>query len=95
MLEIPFELQVLIAAAVTYLVTEGEKVVGGWFGKDLGGVFAGFAAAITGAVVLFFNTWLALIPPEYVPTVQAVFALLVALLAAFGIHRKLKNGKFG
>lgn len=87
---IPDELKVVIVGALTFLVTEGLKVVGSWFGRDLSGSAAGIAALLSGAVLLFADSLLALVPAEYAATVGAIFALAVTLLSSFGIHKKSK-----
>lgn len=88
---LPNELKALLLVVVTGLVTEGLKVVGGWFGKDLSGWAAGLAAGITGVIILFSENLLSLIPAEYEGIAQAVLNFLVILLGAFGLHRQFKR----
>lgn len=80
----------ILASAIAFLVTEGLKVVGGWFKADLSGVSAGIAASLTAAIVMFAESLLALVPVEYQDSVAAFFGLLVALLGAFGVHKQMK-----
>lgn len=88
---LPDPIKLLIAAVIAYLVTEGEKVIGQWFGKDLSGVFAGFAAILTTSIIVFAESLLGLVDEQYRATVEAVFGLLVALLGAFGVHKMIKR----
>lgn len=88
---LPNELKLLLASAVAFLVTEGLKVVGGWFKADLSGAAAGIAAAATTAVIIFAESLLALVPDQYRASVNALFGLLIALLGAFGVHSQLKK----
>ena len=83
---LPDEIKLLLAAGMVFFVTEGLKVVGSWFGKDLTGLAAGVAAALTGAIVVFSNGLLAQVPAEYQQIVVAVFSLIGLLLGAFGVH---------
>lgn len=87
---LPEALKLLLASGVAFLVTEGLKVVGGWLKADLSGAAAAIAAALTTAIVVFIESLLALVPEQYREAVGAIFALLIALLGAFGIHRQLK-----
>jgi hypothetical protein len=88
---LPNELKIVIGTLVMYLVTEGLKVVSGWFGKDLSGWGAGLAAALTGLVVVFAENLLTLVPAEYEQIAQAVLSALVVLLGGFGLHRFAKR----
>ena len=87
---LPNELKFVLASFVTFLVTEGLKVVGKWFNADLSGASAGIAAGLTGAAVLFADSLLALVPVAYQGTVAAIFGLVIALLGAFGVHAQFK-----
>ena len=87
---LPEALRLLLSSGIAFLVTEGLKVVGKWFHADLSGVSAAIAAALTTALVVFIEALLGLVPEEYREAVQAVFALVIALLGAFGLHRQLK-----
>jgi len=88
---LPDELKLALTSLVTFAVTEGLKVVSGWFGWDLSGIAAGIAAALTGAILLFADGLLASVPEQYKPTVTAILGLIVALLGAFGIHAQFKK----
>lgn len=93
MLEIPAELVALISAGVIFLVTEGLKTVGAWLKVDISGVGSVIAAAFSTAVIAFLNGLLGTVPVEYAETVRVALLLLVSILGAFGIHRRLAAAK--
>ena len=94
--ELPPELQAMLIAlvggAASYVVTNGVIEVGKWFGKDFGVVAKRIAAVASTAAIAFsldlINIALVSIPPEYAALTSSVFGLLIAFLAASGIHRK-------
>lgn len=96
MIELPLELQTmliaLIAGAVAYVVTNGIVELGKWFGKDFGVIAKRISAVASTAAVAFsldlVNIALVSIPPEYADITSGIFALLIAFLAATGIHKK-------
>ena len=91
MLEVSPNLQLLLLAAVTFLVTEGLKALGGVFKLDLSGAAAAITAAVVGLVLLVANGFLGQIPPEYAETVRVVMDLIVAIFGAFGLHKTVKR----
>ena len=91
MVQLPIELQALIAAGVIFLVTEGLKDVGGWFHVDLSGLAAGIAATLVAVVVAFLNGLLGQLPAQYAQQVTLALALLVSILGAFGVHSVRKQ----
>lgn len=88
---IPDVLQGLFAAGVLYLVTEGLKVVGSWFGKDLSGSASAISSALVAAIMVFANQLLALIPEAYAPVVEQALSLVVLILTASGLFRTVKK----
>ena len=86
MLQLPVELQAVIAAGLVFVVTEGLKVVSGWIGQDLSGFGAAIAAALVTVIVAMLNGWLSLVPAQYAETVAIALTLLVSILGAFGVH---------
>ena len=94
LIQVPVELQALLVVALTYLVTEGLKIVSGWFHGDLSGAASVIAAGLVAAVLGFANALLALIPPEFEPIANAVMQLLIVLLSAMGVHRTLRRSKY-
>ena len=94
-MELPYELQALLAAGVAYLVTNGLKSLSELVGKDISGIGSVITASLVGAVVVFANSLLSAIPAEAQQSVQAAFGLAVALLGAFGLHRAVKGSPKG
>lgn len=88
---LPNDMKVVILIFITFAVTEGLKIVSGWIGRDLSGTGSAIAAALTSAVIVFSEALLALIPVAYQPITSSIFSLLIALLAAFGVHAQLKK----
>ena len=91
MVKLPPELESLIFAGVVFLVTEGLKVVSGWFGFDLTKAAAAIAAGIVAAIVALLNGLLGVIPVEFSSVAQSIFSLVIVVLGAFGIHRQFKR----
>lgn len=89
LIQLPTELQAILAGAIGALVTEGLKALGNLFHIDLSGKAAAVTAAIVTALVFFANALLAKIPAEYEGLASSIFMLLVAALGAFGVHRQL------
>lgn len=94
-MELPIEIQMLIAAGVAFLVTQGLKSISEFIGFDISGIGSMITAALVSAVIVFANALLGAVPPEAQQTVQAIFGLLVALLGAFGIHKTVKRPAAG
>ena len=91
MLELSPELQALLIAGVTFLVTEGLKALGGLLKIDVSGAGSVVVAALVGVLLLLVNGWLALIPPEYNEIARSVMSLLVVVLSSFGVHKTVKR----
>jgi F0F1-type ATP synthase assembly protein I len=90
-MQLPNELQVILAAAIAFLITQGLKSISERFGLDLSGSAAVLTASAVTFVTVFANSLLAFIPPEAQPIISAIFGLLVALFGAFGLHRTLSK----
>lgn len=88
MFELPNEIVVLIAAGIGFLVTNGLKAL--FPGVDISGVSAKVTAAAVTAVVALANWGLSFLPVEYREPAAAAFALIIAILSAYGIHYSLK-----
>lgn len=93
MIELDPQLQALIIAGLTWLVTEGLKSLSGALGIDLSGAKTAVVAALVALVLAGVNGLLGLIPAQYHQVAQVIMTLLVAILGAFGIHNQAK--KFG
>lgn len=89
--ELPLELQALIAAGIGFLVTAGLKSLSALLKADI----SGWASVITGGLVTsavyFFNALLSAVPTAAQPSVAIALTLLVSILSAFGIARTVKK----
>ena len=94
-MELPVEIQLLVSAAIAFLVTQGLKSLSNLIGFDLTGASAVVTASVVGSIVVFSNAWLGTVPAELLPAVEAGFAFVLALLSAFGIHRTTKHQAVG
>lgn len=91
LIELPLELQSWVAVGFVFIVTEGLKVVSGWFGKDLSRSATVIAAGLVAAFVAFANVLLTMVPLNLEPLVNGLFQFIVVLLSAFGVHRQFKR----
>jgi hypothetical protein len=91
LIELPVEIQAVIAAGIGFIVTEGLKALSQVLGKDISGAGAAITAALVTAVIVFANALLAIVPAEYQSLAQALLGVLVAVLGAFGIHRQFRR----
>lgn len=90
-LEIPLELQALIAMGIGYLVTQGLKSISRLIGTDLSGWGAAITASIVTTVIYFLSALLSAIPASAQPSVAIGLTLLVSILGAFGVHATIKG----
>ncbi len=91
MLVIPVELKVILAGFLTMLLTQGLKALANLLGKDFSGWLAAAVAVVVGAIVFFLDGLVGMTPPEYHDVVGGIFALIITVLSAFGIHYTRKN----
>ena len=91
MLELSPELQALLIAGVTFLVTEGLKALSNLLGFDLSGAGAAVTAALVAVALAAINGLLGAIPPEFHEIARVVMTLLVAILGSFGVHKQFKR----
>ena len=91
MLELSPELQALLIAGVTFLITEGLKSLSNLLGFDLSGAGAAITAALVAVALAIVNGLLGSIPPEFHEIARVVMTLLVAILGSFGVHRQFKR----
>ena len=91
-MELPIELQNLIALAISsvvvFVLTEIAKL-----GFDFSGYKSQIVAAIFSAVMVVVNALLAKIPLESVDLATAIANLVVVLLGAFGVFSAYKQLK--
>ena len=92
-IELPLELQALIAAGVGYLVTQGLKSLSTLLKADLSGWSAAITASVVTTVVYFFHAILSAVPVEAQPSVSIFLMLIVSILGAFGVHSAVKGKK--
>ena len=98
-LTLPAAVGYLLTAAIGYLLTNGLKSLTAslrtnkyftWV-PDLAGLSVNLTTAIVTSIILFANTLLAALPPEWVTPVS-IFITAVALpLLAYGVHYLVKG----
>jgi len=91
LLELNPELQAVILAGVTFLVTEGLKALSNLLGFDLSGAGAAITAGVMAFLLAVLGGVFALIPPEFHEIASIIQVLLVAILGSFGVHRQFKR----
>ncbi len=87
---LPDPVELVIGAAITFLVVNGLKDFSNFVGQDLSGWGTVIAAGATAIVVFSINTMLQVavtIDPSLAPKVTAFFQILVILLGAMGFKR--------
>lgn len=89
--ELPIELQALLAAGIGYLVTQGLKSLSKMLNADLSGWGAAITASVVTTVIYFFNAILSAVPASAQPSVTIALTLLVSILGAFGVHSTVKG----
>lgn len=90
---LPEELKALIAIAVTFAVTQALKWLSAQLKFDLSGYSAQVAAALVGAVLVFFHAVASNIPAEFAPIVNQVLVLVVVILGAKGLYKSFNFPK--
>lgn len=91
--ELPLELQALLAAGIGYLVTQGLKSLSNLLHADLSGWGAAITASVVTTVIYFFTAILSAVPVAAQPSVSVGLMLIVSVLGAFGVHATFKNKK--
>lgn len=91
--ELPAELQALLAAVIGYLVTQGLKSLSNLLKSDLSGWGAAITASLVTAVIYFFHAILSAIPTAAQPSVTIALTLLISILNTFGVHATVKGKK--
>ncbi len=84
---LPSEIKLALSSLIAMIVTEGVKAV---FKKELPELVKLLTAVVFTALISLSEGLLGFVPFEYQPTVSAVFALVVSLRGAFGLHRIYK-----
>jgi len=91
--ELPVELQALLAAVIGYLVTQGLKSLSALLNADLNGWAAAITASVVTTVIYFFHAILSAVPASAQPSVAITLTLIVSILGAFGVHSAVKGKK--
>lgn len=88
---LPSYLELLLAAGVGFLVTNGLKS----FGLDVSGYPAKITAGLVTSLVAFVNTLLQFVPEGAREPVGVIFLLIASIFSAYGIHytQKAKSAK--
>lgn len=94
-------IQLAVVGGVTWIVVEGVKGVVEAFGGNMNtkiGKFANALAAVIAAsavatIIGVINLALAQIPPEFIPVVREVLALLTGALTAMGFARRVREAR--
>lgn len=89
--QLPLELQAIVAAGIGFLVTAGLKSLSVLLKKDI----SGWASVVTGGLVTsavyFLNAILSTVPDAAQPSVAIGLTLLVSILSAFGVASTVKK----
>ena len=88
---IPDELKILLAMGITYVVTQALKFLSEKVGLDLSGYTAQVAAALVASVLVVINAIVSNVPVEFLPVINQLLALLVVVLGATGLYKKLHS----
>lgn len=91
--ELPVELQALLAAGIGYLVTQGLKSLSNLLHSNLSGWTAAITASVVTTVIYFFNAILSAVPAAAQSSVSIGLMLIVSILGAFGVHATFKAKK--
>ena len=89
--ELPIELQAVIAAGIGFLVTAGLKALSVLLKQDISGWGSVVTGGLVTSVVYFANAILSAVPVAAQPSVSVALTLLVSVLSAFGIAATLKK----
>lgn len=92
---VPDAVQLVIGAAVTFLVVAGLKDFMQFTGHDLTGWGTVIAAAVTATIVFAINTAIQVavtIDPSLAPKINALFEIFVIVLGAMGFKRLQRGG---
>lgn len=89
--ELPIELQALLAAGIGFLVTAGLKSLSTLLKSDISGWASVITASLVTSIVYFFNALLSTVPPSAQQSVAIGFMLLISILSAFGVARTAKK----
>jgi hypothetical protein len=89
--QLPLELQAIVAAGIGFLVTAGLKSLSVLLKKDIRGWGSVITGGLVTSVVYFFNALLSTIPVSAQAPVAISLTLLVSVLSAFGVASTVKK----
>jgi hypothetical protein len=89
--QLPLELQAIVAGGIGFFVTAGLKSISVLLKKDI----SGWASVVTGGLVTsavyFLNAILSTVPDAAQPSVAIGLTLVVSILSAFGVASTVKK----
>jgi len=89
--ELPIELQAILAAGIGFLVTAGLKSLSVLLKTDI----SGWGSVITGGLVTsciyFFNAILSAVPAAAQTPVSVTLTLIVSILSAYGVAATMRK----
>ena len=88
---LPVELKVIILILLTGIVAQVLAVLSATFGINLTQYRDQVAAALAGVVIVFIESYLALIPPAFDEIMVTVWHLVVLILGALGVVKILRE----
>lgn len=89
--ELPIELQGIVAAGIGFLVTAGLKSLSVLLNKDISGWGSVITGGLVTSVVFFMNAILSAVPEAAQASVSITLTLLVSVLSAYGIAATMKK----
>jgi hypothetical protein len=89
--ELPIELQAMLAAGIGFLVTAGLKSLSVLLNKDISGWGSVITGGLATSVIYFFTAILSAVPVAAQPSVTIALTLLVSIVSAFGVASTVKK----
>ena len=88
---LPPEIKTLIFIAVTVIVTQTLKWLGGVIKFDLSGYTAQVTSGIVAAVLVIVNAVLSHVPANAAPIVNSLLSFIVVILASWGAYKAARQ----
>jgi len=89
--ELPLQLQALVAAGIGFLVTAGLKSLSVLLKTDISGWGSVITGGLVTGAVYFLNAILSAVPVAAQTSVAIALTLLVSILSAFGVAATVKK----
>jgi hypothetical protein len=89
--QLPFELQAIVAAGIGFIVTAGLKSISVLLKKDISGWGSVVTGGLVTSAIYFLNAILSAVPDAAQPSAAIGLTLLVSILSAFGIASTVKK----